>query len=71
MKSLFGTNRRKALSQTFLNVFTLLISSVFTTELFTKFPLVYRIAAWIFIASVLISGWLLIPEKAKATKGEI
>ena len=62
MKLLFGPKRRKALSQTFLNIFTLLVPSAIASEFFAKFPIASRIAIWCFVVVVLLLGWLMTTE---------
>jgi len=70
MITLFGNKRRKALSKTFLNVFTLLIPISITSELFMKYPTQTRIFAWIALVSVLLFGWLMTPEESSTKEKE-
>jgi len=70
MKSLFGKERRRALSKTFLNVFTLLVPISITSELFMKYPSQIRIVAWIVLVAVLLFGLLATPEEPAIEKKE-
>ena len=66
---IFSNSRRRALSQTFLNTFTLLVPMVISTEFFLKFELVPRLLLGFFVAIVLGLGWPLMPPDECREKG--